>query len=139
MSSFGVYCEYIYYQDIPNYFMKQIIYSGAAMILLAPMVVMAQFNEIDEFFGNISEFINDILIPLLFAVALLMFLWGVFKYFINDGDDDREEGKKYMIWAIAAFVVMVSVFGIVNLIAGGLGFSDDEEIDNIPNVPTSNR
>jgi hypothetical protein len=44
-----------------------------------------------------------------------------------------------MLWAIVGFVVMVSVFGIVNLIAGGLGFSDDENIQNIPNVPTNNR
>jgi len=27
----------------------------------------------------------------------------------------------------------------VNLVAGGLGFSDDENIQNIPNVPTNNR
>ena len=43
-----------------------------------------------------------------------------------------------MIYSIAGFVLMVSIFGIVNLIADGLGFSDDQTIDNIPNAPTSN-
>ncbi len=43
-----------------------------------------------------------------------------------------------MLYAVIGFVVMVSIFGIVNLIAGGLGFSSDENIQNIPNVPSSN-
>ena len=88
---------------------------------------------------NITRNNLKIGIPLLFAAALLFFLYGAFKFFIQNDQVDRDEGQKYMIGAVIAFVVMVSVFGIVNLIAGGLGFSDDEEIENIPNVPTSNR
>ena len=121
--------------------MKKFILSAYSLAILTPMLALAQFGEIDDFLGDISSFVNDILIPLLFAIALLMFLYGVFKFFIigKDKEETKSEGRSYMIWSIAGFVVMVSVFGIVNLIAGGLGFSDDEEIRNIPNVPTSNR
>tara|TARA_B100000508_G_scaffold140740_2_gene143160 strand:- start:1315 stop:1680 length:366 start_codon:yes stop_codon:yes gene_type:complete len=121
--------------------MKKLLISTYSLAVLTPMLALAQFGEIDDFLGDISDFINNILIPLLFAIALFFFLWGVFKFLIQGKDDsaDREEGRRYMIWAIIGFVVMVSVFGIVNLIANGLGFSDDEELDNIPNVPTSNR
>ena len=121
--------------------MKKLLASVYSVALLAPMFALAQFGEIDDFFGDISEFINNILIPLLFAVALFFFLYGVFKYLIQGSDDgiEKAKGREYMIWSIAGFVIMVSVFGIVNLIANGLGFSDDEELDNIPNVPTSNR
>ncbi len=111
------------------------------IVFLAPVVVFAQeFGEINTFFQKISTFINSTLIPLLFGIALLVFLWGIFKYFILGGGDEgkREEGKQLMLWAIIGFVVMVSVFGIVNLIANGLGFSDDEKIENIPDVPTTN-
>lgn len=118
--------------------MKKII-GGAALVLFTPVLAFAQFGEINSFLGNISSFINNTLIPLLFAVALFFFLYGAFKFFIRPGADDKEEGKTYMIYAIAGFVLMVSVFGIVNLIAGGLGFSDEENINNIPNVPTTNR
>lgn len=121
--------------------MKKLFTSAYALAFFMPLLALAQFGEIDDFFGDISGFINNVLIPLLFAIALLMFLYGVFSYFIigKNQEDKKSEGRSYMIWSIAGFVVMVSVFGIVNLIAGGLGFSDDEEIDNIPNVPTSNR
>ena len=121
--------------------MHKIIISGTALALLTPVLVLAQFGEIDSFFGDISSFINNILIPLLFAVALFFFLYGVFNYFIvgKNLEEKKKEGRDYMIWSIVGFVLMVSVFGIVNLIAGGFGFSDDENISNIPNVPTTNR
>ncbi len=121
--------------------MKNVLFTGFTLALLTPVLALAQFGEIDSFLGKVSTFINNTLIPLLFAVALMMFLYGVFNYFIvgKNQADKKDEGRSYMIWSIAGFVVMISVFGIVNLIANGLGFSDDEELDNIPNVPTSNR
>lgn len=122
--------------------MKKIsIYTLALALMVLPGVAAAQFGGINDFIGDISSFINGTLIPLVFAVALLVFIYGIFKYFILGGgdEDSREEGKKLMVYAIVGFVIMVSVFGIVNLIAGGLGFSDDQDIQNIPNVPSNNR
>jgi len=111
-----------------------------ALVALTPMLAFAQFGGINTFITDIIAFINNVLIPLVFAIALLVFLYGVFDYFILGGGDEgkREEGRKLMLWAIIGFVVMVSIFGIVNLIANGLGFSADQDIQNIPNVPTSN-
>ncbi len=122
--------------------MKKIsIYTLALALMVLPGVAAAQFGGINDFVDDISSFINGTLIPLVFAFALLVFIYGIFKYFILGGgdEDSREEGKKLMVYAIVGFVIMVSVFGIVNLIAGGLGFSDDQDIQNIPNVPSNNR
>lgn len=120
---------------------KSVVFSGVSVLALTPALVMAQFGEVNTFFGKIIAFINDVLIPLIFAVALLMFIYGMFKYFIAGGADEgnREDGKQLMLYSILGFVLMVSIFGIVNLIANGLGFSKQQNIDNIPNVPTSNR
>ena len=112
----------------------------AITLVLTPAVALAQFGGIDTFLQNVSTFINNILIPLVFAIALLVFIYGVFDYFILGGADEpkREEGRKLMLYAIVGFVVMISIFGIVNLIATGLGFGGQEDIQNIPNVPGSN-
>lgn len=116
--------------------------AGALAVTLTPMVVLAQleFEEFNTTASNITGFINNTLIPLVFAVALLVFIWGMFRFFVMGGhnDDAKKQGKSLMIWATVGFVLMVSIFGIVNLIAGGLGFSDDQEIQNIPNAPTEN-
>ena len=109
-------------------------------LLFMPLLASAQFggnDKIGELFGDIRNFINNVLIPLVFAVALLIFIWGMFRFFIYGGheDEEREKGKSLMIWSIVAFVLMVSIFGIVNLIAGGLGWSG-KDLQGVPDVPT---
>jgi len=117
------------------------IYALAFAVVLTPALALAQFGEVNDFLDDVSAFINGTLIPLVFAIALLVFIYGMFQYFILGGsdEDNRETGRRLMLWAIVGFVAMVSIFGVVNLVAGGLGFSDDENIQNIPNVPTNNR
>lgn len=108
-----------------------------AVMTLFPGIALAQSiadggtgGDLGQFGLDIVEFINDVLVPFVFAVALLLFIYGVFLYFFLGGGDDekRKTGKNYMLYGIGAFVVMVSVWGIVNLIAGGLGFNDDNEV-----------
>lgn len=120
--------------------MKKPIVALASFAVLTPMLALAQFGEIDDFLDDISTFINSTLIPLVFAAALLMFIFGMFRYFIMGGSDDeaRKKGKNLMLWSLIGFVAMVSIFGAVNLVANGLGFSKEENVQNIPNVPTSN-
>jgi hypothetical protein len=107
----------------------------------APALALAQgeLGEVSDFLTNIVQFINDILVPLIFAIAFLVFIWGVFNYFIFGAGDEgkRETGKSYMLYGIIGFVVMVSVWGIVNLLAGGFGL-DEEELQTIPNTPVGN-
>jgi hypothetical protein len=112
--------------------------------LLTPLFAFAQsadagsLSGIKRFLDNIITFMNGTLVPLVFAIAFLVFLWGVFKTFILGGSDPEKqgEGKQLMMYAIAGFVVMVSLWGIVNLVANGLGLKS-QNITDIPNLPTS--
>ena len=66
---------------------------------------------------NISKEILNPLILFLFAVAFLVFVWGIFRFIYNSGDDtEQEEGKKAMMWGIIGMFVMVSVGGIIRLV-----------------------
>ncbi len=108
------------------------------VFLLTPMVVFAQgeLTNVEGFLGNIVEFMNGTLVPLVFAVAFLVFIWGMFKTFILGGSDPgkQEEGKQLMLYAIVGFVIMVSLWGIVNLLSEGFGFRDPT-IEAIPDLP----
>lgn len=118
--------------------MKKYLTAGgvAGSIAFLPMVALAQFGKLDAAFNDFIEFINFTLVPLIFALAFLLFLWGMFKYFFWGGGEEekREEGKQLMLWAIIAFLLMVSIWGIVNVLSGGFGF-DDPDLINIPNAP----
>lgn len=104
---------------------------------MLPLIASAQFPAIDAFLGNIVLFINQTLVPLIFALAFLLFLWGVFKYFFWGGGDEakREEGRQLMLWAIIGFLLMVSIWGIVNVLSSGLGWSGKSLEGRLPSAP----
>ena len=101
--------------------------SGLALYAVAvmPLMAFAQLEGSDGIGGlaqSIIDFINQTLVPLVFALALIVFIWGLFQSFILGGTDPeaREKGKGLMLWGIVAFFVMVSVWGLVNILTGSL-------------------
>lgn len=88
-------------------------------------------NEgLQDFLFYIVEFINFTLIPLLFAIALLFFLANVVRYFILGAQEEekREQARKLAVYGLAAFVLLVSIWGIVNLITRSLDLDYESPI-----------
>lgn len=83
---------------------------------------------------SIITFINSTLVPLVFAVAFIVFLFGIFKYFIAGADnaEKRKTGAQFMMYSIIGFVAMMSVWGIVNVVKNTFGLSSN----NRPCLPT---
>lgn len=79
--------------------------------------------------------INSVLVPLLFAVAFIMFLYGVAKAYIFSGGNEEsiKEGHKLILWGLIGFVVMISLWGLVNIIANTFGLGGQ----SAPRSPTS--
>ncbi len=76
----------------------------------------------DSFFTNINDQIITPIIYLLFALAAIYFLYGVFLFVKNaESPDKRSEGAKSMIWGIVGLFIMLSVKGIINLILRTIG------------------
>jgi heme/copper-type cytochrome/quinol oxidase subunit 2 len=103
--------------------MKKITYAFLALAL--PLSVSAQGagdrNTIDGIVQWLIIFINDTLVYLVFALAFVLLLFGILKYFFSLGsnaDEKRQEGKKFIAWGIIALVIMITVWGIVNVLVG---------------------
>ena len=75
--------------------------------------------------GYITCTIKYSVIPFMFAVALLIFIWGIVKFFIVDADEEakRSQGKQFMIWGLIALTVMISVWGLARIFGSTLGFN----------------
>lgn len=71
--------------------------------------------------------INDVAVPVLFAIAFIVFLYGVFKSYIwSRGDETAaEEGHKLILWGLIGFAVMISIWGIVNVVTATFGIRSD--------------
>ena len=127
--------------------MKKVISTiGISSVIYAlPVLVLAQqtFDSgaaLSGYTNTFITFINGTLVPLIFAVAFIVFLYGVFKTFILGGGDEtkREEGRQLMLYAVIGFLLMVSIWGIVNLLANGFGLRQND-IGNLPETPGSIR
>ena len=100
---------------------KALIVAGAALM---PFVASAQLtNVINNIINPIGQIIN-LLIPIVFALAMLYFFWGLAQYILNAGDEaKKEEGRNKMIWGIVAIFVMAAVWGIVRFIGTAVGIT----------------
>lgn len=105
--------------------MKQL--TALLVFLSVPRISFAQFNAapVGGYISSVTAFVNGYIIPLIMAAAIVVFIWGMFQYFILGGtsDEKREKGKQLLIWSVIAFVLMLSIQGIVMLFADSLGFS----------------
>ncbi len=92
-----------------------------------------KFANITELLNFFTNLIDKSIIPLLVGLAVAYFLYGVGKFIKNaDSDAEREKGKQVMIWGVIALFVIVSVWGLVGLLATTFGVSRV----GIPQFPT---
>ena len=61
------------------------------------------------------------IIPLIFALALMFFLWGVMRFIMANDSTKREEGKKFIIGGLIGLFVMTSLWGIIKILSTTLG------------------
>ncbi len=71
----------------------------------------------------INLILNSV-IPVLFALAIVVFLWGGVKFISSAGDEKaRGTGKKMLFYGIIGIAMMVGFWGIVKILTGTLGVS----------------
>lgn len=117
--------------------MKKLGYLSLAFAFPAFAFAQVQATNAQSLGTGIIGLINNVAVPLIFAIAFIVFIWGVFQYFIAGGHDEekRETGKSLMLWGIIGFFIMVSVWGLVNILRGT--FSFDNRIDYGQQLPQS--
>ena len=80
--------------------------------------------------GNINRIIINPLIVLLFALAIVYFLYGLVKYLLSpDNEEMKKTSKQHMLWGIFGMFIMIAVFGIMNILLKTLG-ENRIKIDN---------
>ena len=120
---------------------------GSAAVFALPIAVAADtglavdgsggaFGRLVE---NILAFSNNTLIPFILGIGFLVFVWGMFRYFIAGGanDEAKEQGKSLMVYATLGFVFVIIFWGIINLVETSTGLTDtavEAGLNEIKNV-----
>ncbi len=80
-----------------------------------------------QFLHKVNNAIINPIIILLFAAAVLVFLYGVFQYVKDSGSEEaRTTGQRHILAGVFGIFIMISVFGIMQLILHTVGASPDE-------------
>ena len=107
--------------------MKKILIYFAVLGALIPQVTYAQvcnLSSVTSLINCITGIITGSIIQLLVALAVVFFLWGAAKFLRNAEDSGkREEGRMFMLYGIIALFVIVSVWGLVGVLANTFGIS----------------
>jgi hypothetical protein len=84
--------------------------------------------------GAIFLGIFNIVVVVLIALALVYFIYGVVKFLhAQDSDTERTAARNQMVWGIVALFVIISVWGLVNVLDATFNLRDTTP--NTPNVP----
>jgi len=97
-------------------------------------------GDFGDYIDSIINFINAFVMPLILAIAFIFLVWGIIQYFVIGGanDEAKAKGKSLIIYAIVGFVIILSFYGIVNILVGGIGLGGgDLSGNNIPQVPST--
>jgi len=92
----------------------------------------ATVNSVSDVGTTIINIINNVFVPVLFAIAFIVFIWGAFNVFILGANNEevKEKGKNLMLYGLIGFFVMVSVWGLVNILVGT--FSTNTAVPTLP-------
>ncbi len=85
----------------------------------------------------VIDLINTVGVFLVCAVALIVFIYGVYQYFVAGAanEEKRSDGQKFVMWSLIGFFIMFSVWGLVNILVGTFGLGGAAR----PTLPTFER
>jgi hypothetical protein len=102
---------------------KKIVLTSIASILLPGLVLAATSKNLASIIDIIISYANRILV-LMMGIAVVMFVFYVIKYFIK-ADADRTQAGSYVMWSLIGFFVILSMWGLVNILQNTFGLQND--------------
>ncbi|MDO8572696.1 MAG: hypothetical protein Q7S11_02885 [bacterium] len=90
------------------------------VVVLATLFMFPAFAFATTLSDFVAFFVDQILNPLIVVIvglAVVYWLWGISKYILHADDAKaREEGRSMMIMGVIAIFVMVSMWGLINVL-----------------------
>lgn len=100
--------------------MKKII-SGSAILFLIPLVSSAQSLQVLTL--SIGRFFAEEFLRFLIIIAFLFFVINTIRFFVIEATEEegRRKAKTLAIYGVAAFIFMISFYGLVNFLTESIG------------------
>lgn len=88
----------------------------------------SQLNTIAGLVVRIQRTI-DYIIPFLLGLGLLFVVYGVLRYISKGADEEkRKEARDFILWGILSLFIMLSVWGLVNILVNTFNLDNKSEL-----------
>lgn len=116
--------------------MKKFLVTASYFSLLIPTSLVLAQERFKNLTGLAEGFKNflDVLTTVVMALALIFFFWGLAKFILSAGDEEKKkEGRNIMIWGVIALAIMVAIWGVVRFLLTAFGIEEGGTIQ-VPKV-----
>ena len=90
----------------------------------AQLTAISGTSTVRNVFQFSTCFIERMVVPVLVAIALAAFVWGVVKFMGEQNAEKRKEAKLFMVWGIVGFSILLSVWAFVTIIGTTLSIQN---------------
>ena len=73
-------------------------------------------NVATDIIGRFTAVLIKPTLLLIFTAGFFLFLWGLVMFIFKLEGTDHKEGKEHMLWGIVGMFIIISVYGILNLL-----------------------
>lgn len=96
-------------------------------LILTPSLTQAADGSLQGLIVGVGSLINQVLVPAVLAIAFLVFVVNVVRFFVIGGanEEGQKNAKALALYSVLAFVIILSFWGIVNLLADSVGLNDE--------------
>lgn len=85
---------------------------------------------------RIGQLLNAV-VPVLIALGVLYFVWGVVQYVIASDEEAKKAGRNRIIFGIIGLAVIIGLWGLVSLLRNTFGLNNQTNV-TLPTVPIVN-
>jgi hypothetical protein len=127
--------------------MKQKLMVLAGMVLLSPAAAFAAtvgggnrcipgapVRDLSTFICKIGDILN-IVVPILIALGVVYFIWGVITYVISDDEEAKQAGRNRIIFGIIGLAVIIGLWGLVRILTNTFGVDNAGQNITYPTTP----
>jgi ABC-type Na+ efflux pump permease subunit len=110
-----------------------------AMLVLFPVITFAEGKDLNDLVQLVGKYLNAG-VGFILSLAVVMFIYNVFKYFIAGGDnaESKKEAGLYVMWSIIGFFVILSFWGLVRIVTNTFKLDSQAPTDLFGNFSSSN-
>lgn len=87
-------------------------------------------------FANCLITVFNLLLPLFVGLAIVIVSGGILKYVAKGSSQEaRQEGRKFILWGMVSIFLLLSIWGLINILVTTFPLTNIIQEEQIPKLP----